>query len=72
MNEHKIMTFCVLTPKRIGHCVSYFLVVIDNVKGRQLWLLLTDEFFSLAKHVSKKDMRERKDPKTARNCKLKC
>ena len=64
------MEFCMLKiPKRIG-LFWLFSGCYDNIKGRLLWLLLTDDFFPLAKHVYRKNMHKRKK-KTAWNYKLK-
>ena len=56
MNEQKVNKFCMLISytKKYWALSWLFSGCYDNIKGRQLWLLLTEGFLSLANNMHKR------------------
>ena len=63
MNEQKLINFCMLIPKGIGHCFGYFLVAMTTSRADNYGCFWWTSFLPLARHVYKKDMHKGKEKK---------
>ena len=59
MNEQKLIKFCMLIPKGIGHCFSYFLVAMTMSEADNYGCFW--QFFPLQNIYTKRDMHIRKE-----------
>ena len=67
LNEQKLMTFCMLIPKRIGHCFGYFLVATTMSRADNYSCFWQMSFFPCTTCIQKRHQEKKGKKKQHRS-----